>query len=283
MKAEGVQPFANITFPNLLNDGDDNTVQLRCSDVAGNGPSVSTEYVIVVDTTPPTFSSVTPKSGEKQPGPLVTVAVEVRDAVVGLDTETVAYRWGTGGEDSLRDWAALTGESVVGAFYGSVELALLPGTDNVVQFRAADRLGNSAESGVYSVWVNRAPTAVIDLPVADVNYTEGQLVTFDGNGSSDPDGDELSYRWYLDGSNESLGDDARLEALVPVGIHNVTLRVEDTDGAWAEASVQVVVEALPSPEPKAGFPIAFLLILILVLVMAAVAVYYVKRQRFEEV
>ncbi|NND75839.1 MAG: PKD domain-containing protein [Ilumatobacter sp.] len=66
------------------------------------------------------------------------------------------------------------------------------------------------------------------------------VVTVDGTGSFDPDGDPLEYRWSFDGSVQS-GMTVDFTAPLTVGIYPVTLTVDDgleTD----TASTSVVVE-----------------------------------------
>jgi hypothetical protein len=51
------------------------------------------------------------------------------------------------------------------------------------------------------------------------------LVTLNGSGSSDADGDELTYRWYYEG--QLLGEGVEIEAAVGLGGHVFTLIVND--------------------------------------------------------
>ena len=64
-------------------------------------------------------------------------------------------------------------------------------------------------------------------------------VTLDGSGSSDPDGDALTFEWF-DG-NVSLGTGVTLSLTLSEGSHTITLRVTDTKDATAEDTVMVVV------------------------------------------
>ena len=68
----------------------------------------------------------------------------------------------------------------------------------------------------------------------------GGLVALDGSASGDPDGDTLTFEWV--GVSGVLGNTARLEVVLPPGVHVVTLRVSDSAGASAEDSVQVTVD-----------------------------------------
>ena len=86
---------------------------------------------------------------------------------------------------------------------------------------------------------NAAPTAKITA-----NQTSGPLplaVTFDGTGSTDPDGDALTYSWDLDG-NGTFGDSTSptpTRTYTSAGIVNVGLRVADGHGHTASTTLQV--------------------------------------------
>jgi hypothetical protein len=97
--------------------------------------------------------------------------------------------------------------------------------------------------------VNRVPVAVVSGPT---DTKVGASVTFDGRGSSDADGDPLSYRWTLfapSGSNAALGDaSADRTTLVPdvAGPYRIQLVVNDgrLDSAPAEHTLTATA---PSP------------------------------------
>jgi minor extracellular serine protease Vpr len=82
-----------------------------------------------------------------------------------------------------------------------------------------------------TIHVNTLPVAVIDGPASD---NTGLPVTFTGSGSSDPDGQALTYRWVLvarpAGSSATLlpagADNATMTADVK-GIYEVGLHVDD--------------------------------------------------------
>ena len=91
---------------------------------------------------------------------------------------------------------------------------------------------------------NRSPTAVIK---ADVKFGFSPLVvTFQSRRSSDPDDDELSFTWDLDG-------DGLLDSTDPspsftyetAGTYTATLFVEDSKGLKDSASVRIEVDNTP--------------------------------------
>jgi hypothetical protein len=227
---------------------------------------------------------VSPGSDEKQTYTEVMVTVTVTDVTVGVDGSTIEYRYGTDGDDSMGEWTT-AGASSTGPkeYLVQVGLDLVPGTDNVVQFRAADILGNGLESDIASLWVNRAPTAVIKSPSSDSRYIENDPVKLNGTGSDDPDGDDLNYTWYREGDVNPIGYGMVLTVDLPPGIYNVTLVVVDDVGAEHTSSVEVTVDEYVPPTTQS---ISGLWWIILVVVLAAVAVasIYMMRRRedFEE-
>ncbi len=84
---------------------------------------------------------------------------------------------------------------------------------------------------------NRAPTAV-----ATANKTSGPTplaVTFDGRGSTDPDGDALTFDWnFGDGSVHATGSTAAHTYSV-AGTYTMTLTVKDGRGGQASAMIRI--------------------------------------------
>jgi hypothetical protein len=88
--------------------------------------------------------------------------------------------------------------------------------------------------------LNRPPTANAGGP-----YTtnEGTDVGLNGGGSSDPDGDALTYAWDLDdnGSFETNGQTPNFTGVGQDGVFTVWLRVTDSKGAFDVAQATVTV------------------------------------------
>ena len=86
---------------------------------------------------------------------------------------------------------------------------------------------------------NTAPTANAGADQNLACVVSATEVTFDGSGSSDPDGDVLTYSWSLDGSEVSTT--ASFTATLPVGSYTYTLTVDDGNGESATDEVLVTV------------------------------------------
>ncbi|WP_289781779.1 PKD domain-containing protein [Ornithinimicrobium faecis] len=97
-------------------------------------------------------------------------------------------------------------------------------------------------------------------PVADAGGDQaviaGATVTLDGTGSTDPDGDTLTYAWSLtdpDGSGVELSDPQAAEptfTATEVGDYTATLTV--TDGQWTSTPDTITITASPNQAPVAA-------------------------------
>lgn len=72
-------------------------------------------------------------------------------------------------------------------------------------------------------------------------------VTLNGSGSSDPDGDALSYVWTDQANNVVVGTTAIVQLNVTLGVHAFTLTVTDTGGLTSTASTNVTVQDTTPP------------------------------------
>ena len=107
----------------------------------------------------------------------------------------------------------------------------------------------------------RSPTAV--AAVTPTSGGPGQVFTFTGSGSTDPDGSIASYRWVLGGDETAAGisyvvDQADWDFTFPEYISGpipVTLTVTDDQGRTSTTLTGVVVEPPvpdPGPDPQPG-------------------------------
>ena len=74
------------------------------------------------------------------------------------------------------------------------------------------------------------------------------LVSLDASASSDPDGEELTINWLVNGKDSSL---VKLNVGMPVGKHTAKLTVRDPSGLTGEAAVTITVNPAPNQAPVA--------------------------------
>ena len=126
------------------------------------------------------------------------------------------------------------------------------GSRIVIQLIAADRLTSSeAASATISIAGSATPNkAPVASPGGSLIVTPGASVVLDGTGSSDPDGDALTYSWQqISGTKATItgADTAKAKLTAPKNVArqetlNVKLTVTDTRSATGSAAVSVVVQ-----------------------------------------
>jgi hypothetical protein len=116
---------------------------------------------------------------------------------------------------------------------GATVTGFLPSTQEI--------LTHGPTNPIFITVINGIPN---EAPLADAGCDqmafEGNPIYLDGSGSYDPDGAIVKYSWYLDG--EWIGSTmAALNHLFAVGVHEVTLIVEDNHGATASDDVIITI------------------------------------------
>jgi PKD repeat protein len=124
----------------------------------------------------------------------------------------------------------------------------LDGRDLGADIDAIEALTRRALSGDASI--NKPPSAVAGGPYAGLTFAP---VVLDGSGSSDADGNVVSYVWsWSDGCPETAGPSVA-HMFPSAGVYGATLTVVDDGGAVATASVSITVTSQP-PTAEAGGP-----------------------------
>jgi hypothetical protein len=94
----------------------------------------------------------------------------------------------------------------------------------------------------------RAAAPVVSV-VAPATAETGNPVDFDGGATTDPDGDELTYSWSIDGQQLDVENSWLSVSFAHPGTHVVTLTATDSTGLSASASATIVLtgdDKLPS-------------------------------------
>jgi hypothetical protein len=236
LRVTGVQSASELRLSvrTTFSNGKSNFIRFRAKDAAGNGWTYSPDYNVWVDEEPSLFTNFRPYEGEYQNSRVVIVSVDVTDRHGSRDGSgvvpgSIEYRYSTSGVNLFGTWDRAPVISYLdGVAKVSMELTLAEGSDNYVQFRCYDAVGNYATSADFNVKVNTVPAVMAEVspPVNGDVYTTDEKIFFDASGTVDPDGDDLDYQWYSDIDGFLSAEVSFFRSLSP-GVHDVTLMVND--------------------------------------------------------
>ena len=99
-----------------------------------------------------------------------------------------------------------------------------------------------------------------------------------GEGSHDPDGNTLTYHWFIDGEAMPLEKDPELFVDLGPGVHEITLIVRDPYEGWGDHTITINVEE-PSTSLTTGMTLLIVVVVIVVITSAAI---YVRSHREKE-
>ena len=219
--------------------GQANKAQCYFKDISGNIPD---QFEITSFMGTPVSSSPTAKAGPDQTisdndgSGAETVTLDGSGSS-DPDGTIASYEWKEGAT-ALGTTSIITSNFLVG-----VHTVTLTVTDN------EGKTGTDAV--VVTVQPNQAPIANAgpDQTVSDPD-DDGETVTLDGSGSSDPDGTISSYEWK-EGATV-LGATSTVTAIFSVGTHTVELTVTDNGGATTTDTVVITVVDNQPPTANAG-------------------------------
>ena len=286
-------------------EGKDNHIMFRGTDLVGNSYTVSGKFNLKIDTSPVYFGSFSPDNDTYSDEREVECFMEIFDDGSGVDAASVEYSVAAGGsgEDDFGPWKKAP--NVVPGNPAQVLMAVEFewGRENYIRWRAGDILSTGlAVSSPYRIWVNSEPVAVISYPVPGDELWHDEVITFDGGNSTDQDGDGLYFFWSSNvTANRTLGSGTAIARKLAPGWHSITLYVTDrhgynvTDKIIIEVKEREVVEgprgggdqggSLLSGDGS-GFPWLLLAIggttLLLILFLVLFLLFRRKKKREEE-
>ena len=252
-KADGTY---EITVTNIFEEGANNFIMFRGTDLVGNPLSVSDKFNLKIDTTTIYYGDFTPDETRASDSLNVECFITIFDDGIGVEPTTVEYSISTKGplEDEFGPWKKPPAVVAGNPTQVIMEIEFDWGANNYIRWRADDRLGtgyNFSES--YRIWVNSEPYAEISSPADGEFFLTDQDITFNGSGSGDLDGDELEFFWTSSiASNRSLGSRPVIVTRLAAGNHSITLHVSDGNGYNVSVSIKVNVGEEKEKDAKTG-------------------------------
>ena len=147
------------------------------------------------------------------------------------DNDSLTYSW------------IVNGQGVGQGAIVEVKLGIGPQTITltVKDGRGGIGIATVAVQVVSPALVNRPPLAVITPLPASLEATapDGVTVQLNGTSSTDPDNDNLTYIWAVDG--QAIGQGAIVNAKLGIGWHSITLTVNDGRGGISSATAYLQV------------------------------------------
>jgi hypothetical protein len=198
------------------------------------------------------FAEVTVHITALNQAPVVSIQEPADGLSVAAGTAVTLRGSATDAEDGVLSGAALAWSSSLDGALGTgspLSTASLSSGTHHLTLRATDRQGVSGSASitltVTGTVENRLPMARLSGPTQGL---AGSALTFDGGGSSDPDGTLVSYAFsFGDGSAGQSGTAfTATHTYAKPGTYTVTLTVTDNRGGSAQATLQVEV-ARPPP------------------------------------
>lgn len=117
---------------------------------------------------------------------------------------------------------------------------------NTLDIEGIDHDGNIVEQTQFTITKtnNAPPVIVLDASPKSLNVALGETFTLDASGSSDPDGDNLTFNWQIlpeSGANLVTGDQMITATFTEPGFYVITSNVSDPNANTSTRSVGVSV------------------------------------------
>jgi hypothetical protein len=197
--------------------------------------------VIAVSENPPTVTVLAPNGGESWDG-LQTIQWSADDPDGEPLSFTILYT-----PDDGNSWFPVAGN--VQEYSHEVDTSVLPGGE-AARIRVITTDGfntvHDDSDGTFTA-AAQAPKVDIILPEDNEQFASGELISFRGD-ATDPDDGSLpdeSFIWSYDTTFFGMGRD--VDAVLPDGVHEVTLTVVDSQDYQATDTITVFV-GVPAPQ-----------------------------------
>lgn len=156
------------------------------------------------------------------------------------DAGIVGYEWDLDGDGSNDDSGVLVSRTYEN---------LTATTDVIsVDLMVTDSVSTDIDSVEITVMpANRNPEAVFSVN-PDSGIDTETVLSFDASGSSDPDGDNLTYQWNFGDGDQASGRNVS-HTFVLASSYTITLTASDGDGGEDSVGLTVDVAAAPEPPP----------------------------------
>ncbi|HYL56414.1 MAG TPA: PKD domain-containing protein [Gemmatimonadales bacterium] len=211
------------------------TVSLTVTDSKG-AASTAVTTTATISNAPPVVTL--PSNQAATSGTAYSLSATFSDAGVNDSPWSYSIDWGDGSPQT-------TGSATSQASPISASHTYAAGGTDTVRVTVTDKDGGAgtAKTPVAVTTANRPPTAA---PGGPYTGTEGTAVAFNGGGSSDPDGDAITYAW-------SFGDGTTGTGATPShtyadnGTYTASLTVTDSKGAASAAVTTTATIANANP------------------------------------
>jgi len=209
--------------------GGEYRIGLRVTD--NGGKTATDQFIITVKNPGPTAElSVSPD----EPNPDDEITLDASGSS-DPDGEIATYEWDTDGDGEYDSYGDADGGPTASIDYevgGTYEVGL----------RVVDNGGKTATLRREITVENPTPSAAFEYSPETPEL--GETVHFDGSESSDPDGEVVSYTWYVDGDRVEQSEQFN-RSFDREGSYNVTLVVTDNGRVSASTSATVPVSEPP--------------------------------------
>jgi hypothetical protein len=129
---------------------------------------------------------------------------------------------------------------------------------------------------------NLPPISIITNPSDDEEFEDGNKIFINANESYDPDGDEITYEWFLDDQVDAIASGINGSLDLAPGLYQITLFVEDVNGATSSSSVTFTISDKSDPSTNHSLIEDNWIILIIIILSVLVVLFIIRFRKKEE-